>query len=157
MTFDPKTTADVRMIHYNLSSSATITNNSKIIFNNKTESSSGTNVSFDSSGNLTLDEKCSYYMIFNPDITRQTPLSSNRYVDISMYKHGSTPSEDTQMLPNDGASNVEFRATTANFSNLSLVVTLKNPKDTYSFRYWNSNGNSATVNTQNHLMIMEFY
>ena len=157
MTFNPKTTADVRMIHYNLSSSATITNNSKIIFNNKTESSPGTNVSFDSSGNLTLDEKCSYYMIFNPDITRGSNLESNKYIDISMYKHGSNPSYDTQMLPNDGASNVEFRGTYQEFSNLSLVVTLKNPTDTYSFRYWNSNGNSATVNTQNHLMIMEFY
>ena len=152
MTFYPKKTADVRMIHYTLSSDATIANNGKIIFNSSSTSSSGSNVSFDGSGNLTLDEKCSYYMILNPDIVRQTPLSSNRYIDISMYD-----SSGNQLLPNSGASNVEFRATTANFSNLSLIVTLKNPTDTYSFRYWNSNGNSATVNSNTHLMIMEFY
>ena len=151
MSFRTKT-ARARFIHYKLSSGATITNNSKIIFNSSTVSSAGSNVSFDGSGNLTLDENCSYYIIFNPDITRNTPLSSNRYIDVSMYD-----SSGNQLLPNSGASNVEFRATTANFSNLSLVATLKNPTDTYSFRYWNSNGNSATVNSQNHLMIMEFY
>ena len=151
MSFRTKT-ARVRFIHYALSSSATITSNSKIIFNTSSTSSPGSNVSFDGSGNLTLDENCSYFIILNPDVTRETPLSSNRYIDISMYD-----SSGNQLLPNSGASNVEFRATTANFSNLSLVVTLKNPTDTYSFRYWNSNGNSATVNPQNHVMIMEFY
>ena len=145
-------TARVRFIHYTLSSDATITQNSKIIFNSSTTSHSGSNVSFDTNGNLTLDEKCSYYMIFNPDITRQTPLSSNRFIDISMYN-----SSGTILNPSTGASSVEFRATTANFSSLSLIATLKNPTDTYSFRYWNSNGNSATVKTGTHLMIMEFY
>ena len=151
MSFRTKT-ARVRFIHYKLSSGATITNNSKIIFNSSTVSSAGSNVSFDGSGNLTLDENCSYYIIFNPDITRNTPLSSNRYINVDMYN-----SSGTKLLPNTGASNIEFNATTALFSNLSLIATLKNPTDTYSFRYNNSNGNSATVNSQNHLMIMEFY
>jgi len=152
MTFYPKKTADVRMIHYTLSSDATIAHNGKIIFNSSSASSSGSNVSFDGSGNLTLDEKCSYYMILSPDVVRNLPLSSNRYIDISMYD-----SSGNQLLPNTGASNVEFRATTANFSNFSLIVTLKNPNQTYSFRYTNSNSNSATLKTGTHLMIMEFY
>ena len=151
MSFRTKT-ARVRFIHYTRTSNTTITQNSKLIFNSSSASSSGSNVSFDGSGNLTLDENCSYYMILNPDIARQTPLSSNRFIDISMYN-----SSGTILNPTTGASSVEFRASNLQFSNLSLVVTLKNPTDTYSFRYWNSNGNSATLNSQTHLMIMEFY
>lgn len=151
MSFRTKS-ARVRFIHYTLSSNATITQNSKIIFNSSTTSLNGSNVSFDTNGNLTLDENCSYFIIFNPEISRQLPLSSNRFIDISMYN-----SNGTILNPSTGASSVEFRATTAGFSNLSLTATLKNPTDTYSFRYYNSNANSATVMTGTHLMIMEFY
>ena len=145
-------TARVRFIYYTLSSDATIAHNGKIIFNSTSASSAGSNVSFDGSGNLTLDENCSYYMILSPDVVRNLPLASNRYIDISMYDSGGT-----QLLPNTGASNVEFKATTALFSNFSLIVTLKNPNQTYSFRYTNSNQNGATLKTGTHLMIMEFY
>ncbi len=149
MTFYPKKTADVRMIHYTLSSDATIANNGKIIFNSSSASSSGSNVSFDGSGNLTLDQNCSYYMIFNPDITRAS--TNHKTITVAMYDQ-----DDNKLSPATGSSTVEFRADDKQFSNLSLFTTLNNPTKTYYFKYSNANG-SATLKTDTHLMIMEFY
>ena len=151
MTFNPKKTADVRMIHYKLSADATVNDDGKIIFNSKTESSTGTNVSFDGSGNLTLDEMCSYYMILTPDVVRSS--LNDRLIDISMFNSGGT-----KLDPSTGATSIRFFASTSSFSNLSLIATLKNPTDTYYFKFNNiSNSNSATFKAATNLMIMEFY
>lgn len=148
MTFNPKKTADVRMIHYTLSSDTTINSNGKIIFNAKSTSTSGDGVSVDSNGNFSFNEKCSYYMMLSCDVTR---TSTSHSFEISMRK---TLSPNTILTSNEGASQIDYNTNNLMFSNHTLIGTLKNPKENYFFHYL---GNQATIKTTMDLLILEFY
>ena len=147
MTFNPKTTADVRMIHYTLSSDATINSSGKIIFNTKSTSTSGDGISVDSSGNFSFNEKCSYYIMLSCDVDR---TSTSHSFEISMRK---TLVPNTALTPNEGASKIDYNVS-KHWSNLSLVATLKNPTESYYFHY---SGNQATIKSPMDLLILEFY
>ena len=148
MTFNPKKTADVRMVHYTPSSAATINTGEKIIFDTKSVSTSGDGVSVDESGNFSFNEKCSYYMILSCDINRS---STSHSFEITMRK---TSDASTALTPNEGASKIDYNRNNLIMSNFSLIGTLKNPTEDYFFHY---SGNSAIINTDMDLLILEFY
>jgi hypothetical protein len=119
--------------------------NSAIVWNNSTKrSTASSSVSVDGSGNITLPQGGSYWLIANVDVTRSNVLFA---VKFEWFRNG------IALTTTEGAS-LAVLTSGLNTSNLLAQVVIEAPTE-QTIQLRETSGNNQTINANMSLLILE--